>query len=923
MDNADKAVQNTKTTCPYCGVGCGVVLPLAAEGTHLTGPVIGDKCHPANYGRLCVKGSHLADTLTPEGRLLQPIVDGQETSWQDATQTIADRIKRIVSEHGPDAFAFYLSGQILTEDYYVANKLAKGFIGTANVDTNSRLCMASAVVGYKRAFGSDTVPCNYEDLECCDLLIMVGSNAAWTHPVLYQRIQAAKIARPHMKIVVIDPRKTATCDIADLHLAIAPGSDAAIFSYLLVETARRQQLNQDYIDTHTEGFADTFSQAQVFTGNAEFVAQFCQISTLQLQQLADWWCDTEKTITFYSQGVNQSTTGVDKSNAIINCHLATGRIGREGMGPFSITGQPNAMGGREVGGLANQLAAHMDFATSGAIDLVQRFWQAPNMAQENGLKAVDLFQAIEAGKVKVVWIMSTNPMVSLPDTQQIQRALEQCGLVIVSDCQANTDTSRFADILLPATGWSEKNGTVTNSERRISRQRGLLPPAGNARHDWQAICDVAKKMGYHHAFDYQSVHEIFAEHAALSGFENKGKRDFDISYFADIQQTDYDALVPIQWPVTKERPQGTARMFSDGHFFTPTGKARFIPIAPQLPIVKANADFPYLLNTGRVRDQWHTMTRTGKAAKLLDHTSQPYLELCSQDATQLNVREGQLVRVNSELGQVVLPVKISENQRQGQVFIPIHWTSQFASAAVVSSLIPQIVDPLSGQPESKNARVSIEKIANLTYGFALTKQAIIPEEWLYWCRTPIDQGGQGNEGNKNSHSYDFAICMSETTPSALVKTHLNQTHCLSEESEKSEWIEYKNPVNGHHRIAYLHEGKLNAIWYFSPNPDLPAKNWLASLMATNNVLTPADRLALLMGRASATVDKGATICSCFNVGEKQIRSAIANGYNTATALGQQLKCGTNCGSCLPEIGNLLSQTQAKSQTETMKMQDAV
>jgi assimilatory nitrate reductase catalytic subunit len=495
MTTTVMSASSVKTTCPYCGVGCGVNLTIPDSVNQGVPPVSGDMDHPANFGRLCVKGSSLAQTIKSDDRLLAPMLNGQVVSWESAIETVSSKISQVVKDHGPDAFAFYLSGQILTEDYYVANKLAKGFIGTANVDTNSRLCMASAVVGYKRAFGSDTVPCNYEDLERCDLLIMVGSNAAWTHPILYQRIAAAKKQRPDMKVVVIDPRETATCDIADLHLAIKPGSDAAIFSFLLSDSVQADIVDHDFIVKHTNGFETALVQARASTPNVSYTADFCGIGEQDLVRLVGWWRDTAKTITFYSQGINQSSSGVDKCNAIINCHLATGRIGKEGAGPFSITGQPNAMGGREVGGLANQLAAHMDFATPGAQDLVQRFWQAPNMATENGLKAVDLFQAIEEGKVKVVWIMSTNPMVSLPDTAQVRRALEKCELVIVSDCKAHTDTTAMADVLFPATGWSEKDGTVTNSERRISRQRGGVPAPGEAKHDWWAICEVAKKNG--------------------------------------------------------------------------------------------------------------------------------------------------------------------------------------------------------------------------------------------------------------------------------------------------------------------------------------------------------------------------------------------------------------------------------------------
>jgi len=896
MRSTTKKPTTGKTTCPYCGVGCGVDLPLSADAQGNIAPVSGDEDHPANFGKLCVKGSNLSQTLSPDGRLLHPIVAGKKVTWDAAITTVVDRINKIVSEHGADAFAFYLSGQILTEDYYVANKLAKGFIGTANVDTNSRLCMASAVVGYKRAFGSDTVPCNYEDLETCDLLIMVGSNAAWTHPILYQRILAAKKIRPNMKVVVIDPRKTATCDIADLHLAIAPGSDASVFSYLLAETERQGCLNQQYINDYTDGFEQTLKQAQQVASNVQEVAQFCDVKVADLQQLANWWCGTEKTVSFYSQGVNQSATGVDKSNAIINCHLATGRIGKEGMGPFSITGQPNAMGGREVGGLANQLAAHMDFATPGAIDLVQRFWQAPNMATENGLKAVDMFQAIESGKIKAVWIMSTNPMVSIPDTAQIQRALEKCELVIVSDCQAKTDTSYFADVLFPATGWSEKDGTVTNSERRISRQRGLLPAPGEARHDWQAICDVAKAMGFESNFSYDSVHEIFAEHAALSAFENKGKRDFDIGYYQNIDKQSYDNLLPIQWPVTQEQPNGTSRMFSDGHFYTPNKKAKFIPIIPQLPIIKPTVDYPYIINTGRIRDQWHTMTRTGKTSTLMNHIDQPYVELSTIDAENLRIKEKQIVKLDSELDSVLLRVKINDAQKQGQVFVPIHWTKQFASAAVVSSLLSQVVDPLSGQPESKYGRINILPVANLTYGFAVVAQDIDVKGFEYWCDITINKGKY----------YEFALTAvqyKKVSVKELVKKRFNDSLI---NHKIGEWIEYKNPINQSVRIAYVVEGKLQAAFYFSPKPELPDTKWLVDIIESQPILTALERIALLAGKPANVIDKGNIICSCFNVGDKQIKEAIIAGCRSVSSLGETLKCGTSCGSCIPELGALVA-----------------
>ena len=875
-----------KTTCPYCGVGCGVKVTLPENGFEVFPPVSGDEAHPANFGRLCVKGSSLAQTLGGQDRLLKPKVFGKEVPWQDAIETITDKIQQVVAEHGPDAFAFYLSGQILTEDYYVANKLAKGFIGTANVDTNSRLCMASAVVAYKRSLGSDTVPCNYEDLETCDLLIMVSSNAAWTHPILYQRIAAAKQARPQMKIVVIDPRQTATCDIADLHLAIKPGSDAAIFSYLLGFSEQENVLDADFIVQHTSGFEDALQRAKKETPNLSAAADFCGIKAEDLMTLASWWKDNDKSVTFYSQGINQSSSGVDKCNAIINCHLATGRIGKEGAGPFSITGQPNAMGGREVGGLANQLAAHMDFATPGAIELVERFWQAPNMATENGLKAVDLFQAMEAGKVKVVWIMSTNPMVSLPDTAQVRRALEKCELVIVSDCKAHTDTTAMADVLLPATGWSEKNGTVTNSERRISRQRGLLPAPGEAKHDWWAICEVAKSLGYRSAFSYQDVHEIFAEHAALSAFENAGKRDFDIGHFSCLTKKQYDALTPVQWPVPKGKPQGTERMFTDGHFYTPDGRARFIAITPTLPQQAVNTDWPFVLNTGRVRDQWHTMTRTGDAASLSRHTDQPYAEIHPKDARQLGVQDQGLIKVQSEQGEVCVRVKISRATAPGQIFIPIHWTQQFANNAVVSKLIPQVVDPLSGQPESKQARVALKAVTVASYGLIASRFPLPHLDFLYWCRVPSEYG------------YHYQVALDEKVDKEVWQTQLASTFAGAQQVD---WLHYDNALTDQQRFAGLSGGELMFAVYLQTSPEPFNADWLVEKLAPEVKVSDLERIAILAGSLATAEDKGEIICSCFQIGSKQIQKAVAEGCSSVTELGSRLKCGTNCGSCIPEL----------------------
>lgn len=871
------------TTCPYCGVGCGVVAELR-DGQVDT--VKGDKEHPANLGRLCVKGSSLNEVLGQQGRLLHPFIKGRQVSWDDALNKVADGFERTIKEHGPDAVALYLSGQILTEDYYVANKFIKGFVGTANVDTNSRLCMASAVVGYKRAFGSDTVPCCYEDLELTDLLVLVGSNAAWNHPVLYQRMQKAKRANPNLKVVVVDPRRTATCDIADLHVPLKPGSDTALFTGLLAHLSREGAVNHAYVRDYTEGFEEALEIAEAQFHDNHVVAEACDVELSVIHELFDSFTATNKSITFYSQGVNQSSSGSDNANAIINCHLATGRLGYEGAGPFSITGQPNAMGGREVGGLANQLAAHMDFNARESVDRVARFWGAENMAQNEGLKAVEMFQAIEEGKIKALWIMGTNPAVSLPNTAQITRALELCPLVVVSDCMADTDTLRYADISLPATGWSEKNGTVTNSERRISRQRGLLKPSGDAKHDWWIISEVAKRMGFAEAFDYEHPYQIFAEHAALSGFENNGSRDFDISLFENIDEETYDALKPVQWPVTKEVPYGTARMFSDGRFYTPSGKARFIPLSVVPPVQQPTKAYPYILNTGRIRDQWHTMATTGRTARLFQHRDEPFIDICPIDAEALHLSEGDLVRLSNDQGTYIGRARVVDDQRQGEFFVPMHWNSVFSAKGLMSALIESVTDPMSGQPESKHGRVKAERLNPAWQGWLMTRDKLlkgVPTE--YWSLVP-----------KNESSF-YYLADNKALENPL-------DWCQKYLGEVDIWLEDKSRDS--FRAAGLEGERLEWAFFMMPYGEIPSTVWLDEMFAETE-LSLDQRRFLLSVTGCDIEDPGAMVCSCHQVGSHAIEEAIAEGCCSLEALGGKLKCGTNCGSCIPEINALISQ----------------
>jgi len=873
-----------KTTCPYCGVGCGVIAETGPAGVV---NVHGDPEHPANFGRLCGKGSALAETIGLEGRLLHPMIDGKEVGWDQALDQVAARFVNIVREHGPDAVAFYVSGQMLTEDYYVVNKLAKGFVGTANIDTNSRLCMASSVVGHKRAFGSDTVPGSYEDLEQADLLVLVGSNAAWCHPVLHQRMLAAKAANPSCRIVVIDPRRTATCEGADLHLPLRSGTDAVLFNGLLAHLVRQGTVDRFFVGGFTTGLEAALEVAGNETPGE--IASICGLSESTVQTFYSWFSKTERVVTLYSQGINQSSSGVDKVNAIINCHLLTGRIGRPGMGPFSLTGQPNAMGGREVGGLANQLAAHMDVENPEHRELVQRFWRSPVVAHRQGLKAVDMFDAVADGRIKAIWIMSTNPIVSLPDADRARAALDRCEFVVVSDCMRDTDTTRHADILLPALAWGEKDGTVTNSERRISRQRPFLPPPGSARADWDVVCDVARRMGFD-GFDYGGVAEVFREHAALSGFDNDGARDFDISALSMIDDQAFDQLAPIQWPVTPEYPTGRARMFDDRQFFTPDRKARFVAVKPRPPRNATSRDYPLVLNTGRIRDQWHTMTRTGKSARLLAHIFEPYAEFHPEDARQAGLEHEALTRLTSPWGEMLARVVISGDQRRGCVFVPMHWNGEFAGQGRVNALVNPATDPLSGQPESKHTPLKADPFQPKWHVFILSRHPISRPEDGYWVSGKVGQ------------CFRLELAFDERPESWRDWAHDH----LGFEGADIEWINYRDPAAGRFRYAAIRDGRLEGCVFVAPDYRLVSRSWLTGLFAQEQLSSRA-RMALLAGQPfTLGEDIGAIVCSCFGVGRNQISSEARKGADSVEAIGQRLKAGTNCGACRPEISRMLA-----------------
>jgi len=461
------------------------------------------------------------------------------------------------------------------------------------------------------------------------------------------------------------------------------------------------------------------------------------LDPIKIKEFYDLWIGTKKVVTVYSQGVNQSVQGTDKVNAIINCHLATGRIGKPGMGPFSVTGQPNAMGGREVGGLANMLACHLDLEEQAHRDCLQEVWGSPRVAARQGLKAVDLFNAVSSGQITALWIMSTNPAVSMPEAALVRDAIKSCPFTVVSDIMARTDTGDLADVLLPAAGWGEKSGTVTNSDRTISRQRAFLEPPGQARPDWKIICDVATRMGWAEAFGYETPHEIFAEYAALSGKAAQMGRDFDISGFADISAEGYEMLPPTRWPVSGKA--GSARFFGDGRFYTQDGKARMVAVTHRSPAIAVSDDAPLRLNSGRIRDQWHTMTRTGRSARLGQHLAEPFVEIHPNNAQSLGIETATLVRLKNALGQAVLRALVTERTQKGSVFVPIHWTAQTASDGRIDDLFAARTDPVSGQPELKAGTVALTPFAPKWYGFAIKRGNFTPQ-CAYWAKAKTKTG---------------------------------------------------------------------------------------------------------------------------------------------------------------------------------------
>ncbi|HHX8282441.1 TPA: nitrate reductase [Vibrio diabolicus] len=857
-----------KTTCPYCGVGCGIEIS--------NNKIIGDALHPANSGSLCVKGVALAESLQMPSRLLYPKLREKEVSWQSVTDLIAQEIHQAKAEFGPDSVAMYVSGQLLTEDYYVANKLMKGYVGSANIDTNSRLCMSSAVAAHVRAFGEDVVPVNYDDIDNTELLIICGANTAWTHPVLFRRVQQARENNPNLKLVVIDPRETVTAQQADLHLPIKNDGDVSLFNGLLKFLIEQQCIDSKYINSYADGFDTLVEEVSDLRYDVTNLTSSIGISEEKLTTFFQWFAQSPTAITLFCQGVNQAENGVDKGNAIINAHLASGKIAKSGCGPFSITGQPNAMGGREVGGLANQLAVHRAFDAD-SIKQVQAFWDSPEIATKPGLKAVELFEAVERGEIKVLWIMATNPVVSLPDNQMVKRALEACPFVIVSDITAESDVAKYADVLLPAAGWGEKQGMVTNSERRMSRQRQFQIPPGEVKPDWwaisqvgQALCTLEKTQN---GFAFTSERAVFREYAAMTGMNADSPLKLDLSQHANLTEQEYEEWVPTQW--------GGGRPFADGIYSHPDGKARFV-VTSELP-QRLERTKGWWLNTGRQRDQWHTMTRTGHIAHLASSELEPTVYMNTLSATQNRLKAGQLTKLFQPTSNTGIYAKVAIDEGLGfqELFMSMHWAGRYGGESSVNAIINGAKDPISGQPAFKSSYVEVQDAAVKTYGMFIGTQ-FDSGKFLY----------SAFQAESNLGIWRFAHD----------KRPKKQSFCRTEKSRRitidiaQGWLAVDYDLVGDVRI-------IRSVLVVSSEPIQTDYTNFTHLIGKPMELSQL--LTITQSQSSAKL-----VCSCFRVTDKQIHDAMEKQDCTSlTQLQNKLKCGTNCGSCVSQIKQMVDSHQ--------------
>lgn len=892
--------QITASTCCYCGVGCGVL--IEHDGEQILG-VQGDPQHPANFGKLCSKGATLhltgdldARALYPELRLGKALARSR-TDWDNALDHAANVFAETIREHGPDSVAFYISGQLLTEDYYAFNKLARALVGTNNIDSNSRLCMSSAVVGYKRSLGADAPPCNYEDIEQSDCVLIVGSNMAFAHPVLFRRLEEAKALRPHMQIIVVDPRRTDTCELADLHLAILPGSDVALFHGLLHILLWEGWTDRRFIDAHTEGFEALKSLVHAY--NPQMVSELCGISVDSLQQCARLIGSAPSFLSLWCMGLNQSTAGSAKNSALINLHLATGQIGKVGSGPFSLTGQPNAMGGRETGSLSNLLPGHREAANAEHRQEVADYWGIDSLPTTTGLTAIELFEAVRSGHIKALWIACTNPAQSLPDQNKVHEALAACPFVVVQEAFFTTETCHYADLLLPAASWGEKEGTVTNSERRISHVRRAVPAPSEARPDWAITTDFARRLeqqlrpGLPSLFAFDSPQALFEEYKHLTA-----QRDLDLS---GLSYAILDNQGPQQWPFPAGAADGTPRLYGDGRFPTANGRAQFIADPFRAAQEKRDTRYSLTLNTGRLRDQWHGMSRTGSAARLFSHAPEALLSLHPDELRRRRLNSGDLVKIRSRRGSLIVPVQADDAVRSGQAYLPMHWGNRFLKGLGTNVLTQPAYDPLSKQPELKHAGIELDKVELPWHFFALVEGQV--QTRFETLRPLFEDFAYANltlTGRERPALLMRAACAVAPAPEWLAQ--IDQALGLSE----GPVLAYDDPRKAVGKRVRIEDGRITAIRLAG---ETAARDWLKGLWDSGSADAELRRwlLAPLSTPPANSATKAAskTLCNCLNVSHEAVCAGIAQGLDL-NGLKQTLKCGTSCGSCVPEIKRLLA-----------------
>jgi assimilatory nitrate reductase catalytic subunit len=922
--------RQTRTTCPYCGVGCGVV--VSHEAGRITG-VSGDPEHPANRGRLCSKGQSLHLTVTPEVtaqvRALHPMRRAARggalarVSWEAAVDEAATRIATLVRAHGPDAVGFYLSGQLLTEDYHAFNKLAKALVFTNHVDTNSRLCMSSAVAGHKASFGADSVPACYDDIDHAASVFITGSNLAWAHPVLYRRLEAARARNPALRVIVADPRRTETAAEATLHLPLLPGTDVVLHHAMLHVMLWESLIDPAYIAAHTSGFAALRDRVREFT--PEHAARVCGLKAADIVTAARWFAGLQDdgtrspTLSMWCQGLNQSASGTDKNTTLLNLHLATGQIGRPGAGPLSLTGQPNAMGGREVGGLAHLLPGHRAVADAAHRAEVAALWGVRELPAVPGKAAIDMFRAAADGEIKALWIVCTNPANSLPDQKLVRRALERAEFVIVQEASRTAATVDFADLLLPAASWAEKEGTVTNSERCISRVRAAVPPPGEARADWAIAAAVGRRLerllperrvperAGRSMFDWPDVHAVWLEHR-----EATRGRDLDITGLT------WAALdTPRQWPAPEAAPAGRARLFADGRFLTPDGRARFSAPAWTPTAEARDAHYPMALTTGRLRDQWHSMTRTGTLGRLLAHRSVPTVDLHPQELARRRLEPGDLVTVKSRRGTLVLPVQADDGVPPAQAFIAMHWGEEAlggGNAPGVNALTLPAVCPQSRQPELKHAAVRIEP-ARLPWQLVAAAwqpagEALALREALHarlrdgaWAYASVLPFGR-DDGRRLGLRLQLAAA---ADPGADAVAELAEALRLHE----GRLLHYVDVRAGRSRRARIDDA--GRLCGFLLAGDIAAAGWMFEWLQADREVSRFSA-ALLSGSrrppAAAGPERGAVVCSCNDVTVADIAQALrgvvdagarADAAEWLAAVQRATGCGTTCGACLPAL----------------------